>query len=110
MLTTRFDQLATTLAAASTRRGLFHLLTLTAGLGALNHTAAAAKNRKLKKRCFLPCGLCTTCLQGKCEPKPHGTSCGPGLVCQGGTCACDATSCSGDEVCVNGACIVPPAA
>jgi hypothetical protein len=110
MLTTPFDQLATTLAATRTRRGLLHLLTLTAGLGTLNLTATAARKDKIKKKCFNPCSLCTTCLQGKCQPKPHGTSCGRGLVCHGGTCACDATSCNGNEVCVDGACIVTPAA
>ena len=110
MPTTPFDHLATTLATAGTRRGLLRLVTLTAGLGALDLTPAAAKKRKPKKTCFNPCGLCTTCLQGKCQPKPHGASCGHGLVCQGGTCACDTTSCSGDEVCLDRACIVPAAA
>lgn len=110
MLTTPFDHLVTTLAAAGTRRRLLQQLTLSAGLGAVNLTAVAAKKRKPKKKCFLPCGLCTTCLGGKCQPKPHGTRCGRGLVCHGGICACDATSCSGDEVCVDGACTVPPAA
>jgi hypothetical protein len=46
------------------------------------------------------CQICQTCdtATGQCVPNTsvEGQVCGPGQVCQsGGTCACDATSCSG---------------
>jgi len=81
----RFDRLAKTVSTAGTRRGLLQLLPLTAGLGTLSFTGAAAKKGK-RRKCKKPCGLCATCKKGKCKPKADGTICGPDQVCAGGSC------------------------
>jgi hypothetical protein len=121
MRTHHFDRLAKSLSAVGTRRALFQLLPVAGGLGALRRTGTAAKKKGNNKKCK-NCGPCKTCKQGKCKgKKPDGTACAAG-TCQSGSCiatplspppqtppppldAC--ASCSGDEVCSGGACIVP---
>lgn len=116
----RFDALAKTLiAATSRRRTLGGLLGGTLGLLGLAHPAEvwSAKSGKCKKACDPDCEFCKegkcrnkkkkngktvkVCKRGKCKPKPNETQCAApaGGICQDGACACP----DGTEEC-GGAC------
>jgi hypothetical protein len=97
------DRSVTLLSALTTTPSRRSTLRALSGLGLAGlFGRAEAKKRKKKS-----CPPCKHRKKGKCKPKPDGSPCGPGQVCQGLTCACDATSCSGDAVCLGGACTVP---
>jgi hypothetical protein len=112
------DRLAATLSVAGTRRALLQLLPLAGVLGAfgtfgLSDTAAKKKGKKKGKK-KNACPPCRKRKRGKCkDAKPDGTAC-TGGTCQGGSCVSASLSpldacanCTGDQVCVGGACVVP---
>jgi hypothetical protein len=116
-----FDNLSRKAAEATTRRGVFGLLSsvaVAAGLSQLETgDALAAKKKKRCKRRNQTCGGKAKCCPGK------------GLVCKGGRCQCKAGlvpaggkcvpppvaecngngDCAGGEICLNGNCVPPPA-
>jgi hypothetical protein len=95
----RFDSLARTFAAVSTRRSTLAALSALGLAGGLAMIEDAAARKKRKKKCK-KCGPCRKCKRGKCKPKPDGADCGQGQVCQGGACLCPA----GQKAC-EGSCI-----
>ena len=112
-----FESLLRSIRDGRSRRGVLAglsggLLTLlTASLG--SQQAAAKKKHKhhkhhKHKRCKT-CGPCQQCQKGKCKGTlPDGTACANG-TCQSGSCVAAPVCppCSGDEVCSDGACLVP---
>jgi hypothetical protein len=96
----RFDALAKMFATVSTRRSTLAVLSALGLAGGLTIAEDAAARKKRKKKCKKKCGPCKKCKRGKCKPKPDGTACGGGKLCQGGACVCPA----GQKVC-GGACI-----
>jgi hypothetical protein len=107
----RFDALIRALDLGAPRRTV--LGGLTAGLGALlsgfGIDADAKKKHKHKKKKCKPCQIKK---KGKCKgPKPDGTACGEGKICQGGECVpatCE-PACVAPEECVSGVCTCPSA-
>jgi hypothetical protein len=104
----RFDQLTQVIGALSTRRAALALLSALGLTSALADEIDAKK--KLKKKCKKKCGPCRKCKKGKCKPKPDGTDCGNGQVCQSGQCICPTdccadSDCASDQVCLGGQCV-----
>ena len=103
---TGFDRLTRVLAVHPSRRGTLRALA-GLGLGGLwifaDFSASSAKKK---------CGKCKRRKNGRCKPKPDGTSCGTCRVCDDGFCgdADNGTSCGTDKVCQEGACIPCPQA
>jgi hypothetical protein len=98
----RLDSLARSVTAAGSRRRIL-AAALSGALG-LVLRAASIEDAPAKKKC----PPCKRSKRGKCKPKPNGTACAVG-TCQGGNCvaADQCASCTGDQVCSGGACIVP---
>ena len=102
----RFDRLAHTLGAITTRRG-----TLAAALGGpLAFFGADTAGARKKKK---PCPLCTKRKKGRCKKTlPDGADCGGGKVCRGGACACltaccAQADCGAGRQCQSGTCVCP---
>jgi hypothetical protein len=114
METHQFDSFVRSLGRATYRRCLLFSLALSpfAGLVARQADNAVAKKRHKKKGTKKECPPCTKRKQGKCKGTlPDGSACRAG-TCQSGRCVAavppdPCASCSGDQVCRDGVCIVP---
>jgi len=102
----RFDNVARSLIAGSSRRTLLGLVIggIAAALG-----VADGEARNQRKKCKR-CGPCRACKRGKCKSKPNGIGCGGTKVCQSGTCVCPTQCCANAdcgacEICQGGQCI-----
>jgi hypothetical protein len=96
----RFDQITRYLTESQPRRTVLGLV-LAGASGRRDFGRGAAKKT---------CGKCKKRKGGKCKPKPNGTGCGSGKVCDDGKCHCRKTCqaqrdcCSGHDCLVNDSC------